>query len=38
MLDKYVVISIVHTRTQPADPVTYDDVQGVQVTMQAGSH
>ena len=36
LLDKYVVISIVHTRTQPAGPVTYDDVQGVQVTDASG--
>ncbi len=32
LLDKYVVVSIIHTRTQPSGPVIYDDVQGVQVT------
>jgi hypothetical protein len=36
LLDKYVVISIIHTRPAPDGPVTYDDVQGVQVTDGSG--
>jgi len=32
LLDKYVVLSIVHTRQAPGGPVTWDDIQGVQVT------
>ncbi len=32
LLDRYVVISIIHTRPEPAGPVSYDDVEGVQVT------
>jgi len=31
LLDKYVVLSIVHTRQAPGGPVTWDDIQGVQV-------
>ena len=32
ILDKYVVLSIVHTRQAVAGPVTWDDIQGVQVS------
>ena len=32
LLDKYVVISIIHTRSQPGGLASYDDVQGVQVS------
>lgn len=35
LLDKYVVISVLHTRQLP-EGVTYDDVQGVQVTDGTG--
>jgi hypothetical protein len=31
LLEKYVVLSIVHTRQAPGGPVTWDDIQGVQV-------
>jgi len=31
LLDKYVVLSIVHTRQTPGEPVTWDDIHGVQV-------
>ncbi|HUE64514.1 MAG TPA: hypothetical protein VMO78_09090 [Rhizomicrobium sp.] len=36
LLDKYVVVSILHTRSQPSGLATYDDVQGVQVTDGSG--
>lgn len=37
LLDKYVVLSIVHTRQPPAGgPVTWDDIQGVQVSDGSG--
>jgi len=32
ILDKYVVISIMRTRQAPGGPVTWDDVQGVQLS------
>ena len=32
VLDKYVVVSIIHTRQAPGGPVTWDDVQGVQLS------
>jgi hypothetical protein len=32
MLEKYVVISIMHTRQTPGGPVTWDEVQGVQLS------
>ena len=32
LLDKYVVISIVHTRQAPGGPLTWDNIQGVQVS------
>ena len=32
ILDKYVVISIMHTRQQLGGPVTWDDIQGVQLS------
>jgi len=32
LLDKYVVLSIVHTRQVPGGPMTWDEIQGVQVT------
>jgi hypothetical protein len=32
ILDKYVVISIMHTRQAPGGPVTWDEVNGVQVS------
>jgi hypothetical protein len=32
ILDKYVVVSIMHTRQAPGGPVTWDDVQGVQLS------
>jgi hypothetical protein len=32
LLDKYVVLSIAHTRQGPGGAVTWDDIQGVQVT------
>ena len=32
LLDKYVVISIIHTRTAPGGMAVWDDVQGVTVT------
>ena len=32
LLEKYVVLSIVHTRQVPGGPLTWDDIQGVQVT------
>jgi hypothetical protein len=36
LLDKYVVISIIHSRSQPGGLTSYDDVQGVQVTDGGG--
>jgi hypothetical protein len=36
LLDKYVVISVVHTRPQPEGVISYDDVQGVQVSDGSG--
>ena len=32
LMEKYVVISIVHARTEPDGTTSWDDVQGVQVT------
>jgi len=32
ILDKYIVISLMHTRQEPGGPVTWDDIQGVQVS------
>ena len=32
ILDKYVVVSVMHTRQAPGGPVTWDDVQGVQLS------
>ena len=32
ILDTYVVVSIMHTRQAPGGPVTWDDVQGVQLS------
>src|SRR5437868_13868217 len=36
LLDKYVVVSVIHTRQAPGGITTWDDIQGVQVSDGAG--
>jgi hypothetical protein len=37
LLDKYVLVSVVHTRQAPGGGVTWDDVEGVQVSDASGT-